>query len=515
MEPISKVIDYVIRETGVSALELPNLVKVAKTTTATDYTSYLVRKLVDIAENELGIPHTQLQAKWATYIIEIENESAKNAQDSVSQEILDYFENWNSDDLVINFDHLGTALPDAFVPYGDNESWQTEPDLDEFNTFFLDNASPEFQEAFNSSEQLTLIADFTLPTKVKSITNSTLGIAFKEEYGVTLRDYQDLTLARALNLLEAHGKQVGVVLVTNTDYWAQPDKKAINHVFLSNFKLDKVNSFYVDARKVRSGNLRDTNVLVTYFTTQGTAETKGIRLENFDGNTPKFFYAKGVAIKTYLEKLVGQPNEKVYTLEADGNVSDSKSQDGYMGALGYYTENGVTSFESLPRQGAKNYPITSESLPTVALLATLGTALESDIRYPYVPLVLDGLPGYDKLVADCLPHLMFGSRSNFKSWGVKRTTEGMEALTNKFSHTDSTVKDLLSPYLSLMSLPAKLFWDFAVEIEEDEGMPFLEYRDKVISGEISDQDFLDDYKRLEKSNLDYITANYSLLLSYI
>lgn len=511
MRQVSKAIQYIINELGVSAFELKNIIKSVRENNSNSYEAYLARELVTMAEEKWDIPYTQLLVKWGEYIIEIEEATSTQSLDSMSPLMQDYVANLSEEEFIFGFDPFA-GLVEGFTPYGDSTKWATEVDLDEVNTYFLDGATSHFREAFLDSANLTLVADFTSHHTTPALGTADLKVSAKSDYGVTIRDYADIILMRALNLYQAHDKDLSLVLLTSADFWAT--RSEVAEVFLNNFKLARGQSFYIDAREVQPANLRDGNFLVCRFEANPEG-TKGIQLSDTEGRNPKVFYAKGIAEVAVLSTW-GNPDSDSYTITADGEVSSSKTLSGYSTALAYYTVNGVDSFESLPRQGAKNMPVTAENFTRLATLATLGTAFSNDIRYSAgIPAVLDGLPNLVNLMADSLPFMFYGSKSNLKFWGVKRTANGIEEIGTKFSPNSREIKSQLEELLPFMSLKAKTLWEFAEDIAEDEGMSFIEYRNKVVGGEVRDDDFLDDYNRYESELLTYIVDNYSSLISKV
>lgn len=517
MRQISKAIEYVIKELGISAFELNQLLKNADNNKSGSYSAYLAKQLQVLAEEKWSIPPTQLLAKWGEYIIEIEENSAKNSAETMSDEILAYFERLESDDLVMCFDSLSSVLPAGNLAQYEGTAWASHIDLDDVNTYFIDGGGSEFKDTFENADTVTLVADFTTNTQLPAGATTDIKVLAKDLYNTTIKSYSDLVLVRALNMVEAHDiDEFKVVIISRTDFWADKERQALHSAFLKNFALIKTDSFYIDARKVRSSNMRDSDFVITSFIADFTG-TKNIRLGDINGYNLKLFYSHGIKQRQLVLSTLPEPNMSSYTITSDGELSNKKTKSGYEGALGYYTINGVETFESLPREGARyNVPVTSKNIEQLAILSAMGTALEHDIRYSAgLPVILDGLPSYQNLVADCLPFLFFGSRSNFKDWGVKRTVEGVEVLKNLMVTDSPQLSSVLNTYLPLMSLKAKQFWTFALDIAEDEGMHFIKYRDKVINGEVKDVDFISDYSMYENNALDFIISTYSHLISEV
>jgi len=67
---------------------------------------------------------------------------------------------------------------------------------------------------------------------------------------------------------------------------------------------------------------------------------------------------------------------------------------------------------------------------------------------------LDGLEGYDSLVANCLPIFLFGWNSLFHSSDDK---------VSNFTHDSELVADLFEKYSAFMSFEAKVLWDLGTE----------------------------------------------------
>lgn len=512
MRNVSVALKYVLEHTGLSAKELRIVIESATVDyDGDDYTAWLAAQFVRMLE-DMGTTHTEVLAKWPEYLIEIEEESL-GSSDALSPEGKTYFNTCLEDsDYVTSFfsytDYLENR--DDFVKYeGD---WRLGYDSYQSGDF-IDNAGDAFRDILNGlNPSVPEVGSVTEDAPVLTV-QERLGTARVSKtalstelgmYGISVQNEGALVLARLLNIFNAHPNvKLRAVLHSNSEFWSNPNNQSIVESFFDVFSVDE--AVYANARMFNKSNIRGGTDLVVTVSTDGD-NVSVLWAESIEGGNSKAFYASdameldSIARPKLSTTMHGLTTSGEIVADVDGN-SDALC---YIGRRGL-----VLVAESLPMVGTDYIAVTADTVIEHSVYYGLTKATQDRVEYSNgIPVVLDGLPGYRSLVANCLPMLFYGIDSRMRDHGAVSINGVITPLENTVMHDDPVMVDLHNDYYSYMDFEAKALWDFGRTIEQDEGNSLAGYRQLVESGEEDDPEFVEEWSMLTDKLKTHLLSNY-------
>ena len=523
MNLVADAIKYVLEVTGLSSKDLKVLVENTDSTyDGDDENKWYAAQLVGIAQS-LGQGKTLLLAKWTEHIIDIEEKVLATIEDSygvMSNAISIDMRNTLLDIIgeeactsLAGYRELLSKYADTCVEYeGD---WTKVVDYDDYNAYMSREGGEAFADMVSSSpEQLVFLE--SLSDRGTFPKTSPLYTEARRE-GVTLTNHGQALLYALVAFSRAHSMiSVRALLRSNAEFWSNPLNKPVIKLFSEHFGLTE-RSFWVNSREFNSANIRggidvlieaDDSVEGLSTITLGgvTSEDDTLVFGNWldDGSTA----LDGLTVA----KDVTEGRVNTFGITADGTLTPDKSAKGVKGALGYVTINGIVSVENYPRVGADNYAITVDNIEDMAVLYGLLKATEGNLSYASgLPIILTGKPGYQALVANTLPILLYGRSSGLRDWGVVSIGGEPKRLRNKLEYDSDTVSSLHEEYWAHMDFEARKLWEFGKEIGEDEGKSLRDYESVALE---DDPEFLSDWETHDKDLLNHLVSNYTKFLGW-
>lgn len=510
MKGIHRLIKGCLDHLGISTGEFRTLVETSENYDGDDYNRRIISDMIKLAEENEGVPQTQILAKWDLYLIEIQEFQFDGAEKEFSETVKEKIRGYKIDDSVVlslgYFDEVVSTL-DGYAERNEDVDWHSaEIDFDIWNAQGIVSIWGEsVLEEIQNGKSVTLYVhlDENSPAGKASISQ---GSAKQAGYGKFMNEAH-VALYRIIRMVEAvsysASENIRVVIHTNSSFWGSEANRHFVEEFLNN--VEKVEGFYCSSGEFNSHDMTgNDDTLIVFDEGEGIDDLYMNDLHNERG--VRLFYTNGEirAVAELVEDIEELPKTQTYTIDANGDLGIQKPTHGAEKAVGYFSVNGIRTIENYPRSGSTNIPIVTENIEEIIPVFSLTQSLshrDGHINWQGVSKVMDGMPGYKKLVANCLPVFLYSRSNNRRDRGIIKVAGGRVRLKNELSLNNVTIKGIVDKYKIFMDFEALSLFDFCSEMEEESG--------KLIQEIISENDEISEqYDYRYEVLLSHLNTNY-------
>lgn len=477
MRKTIQAIKYALEELHLTPDKLFQLIESAQGYEGDNYELWLANKIIGVAEYE-GMPFTELLVKKLKLLSSLRS----NEEEGVSQVVDNFIKNAVSDySFVVDFSGL------------DLDYLNDSSDFDWFNGLSLVDGT--LNELNDSNTAYVGFLDSAGAGKNEvSLTGKSMGIPITSKGGAMLLRFL---------LMDDQVEPTGNTYVFISDSSFYRENPQITKEFFNRFSL--VDAVYLNKSETKQGSFASGLDLITvwktysdggydYYETEGKySESELVIMESNDvilGRSlvkpnvfpNKYFYADSEILMSDILKeylIDSEEDEQVTLVNLDLQVEDAfdlpKSD---LGA--YLSINGTQRVCDYPIACSTDYiPINRSNLESIITYYACSQAMEGTWGYGKgLGMVLNGLEGYESLVANCLPIFFFGWNSLFNS------TEGQES---NFLPNGELANELYEKYNSFMSFESKVLWTLGTDYSkamiektlELKGSTFYQIRSKL------------------------------------
>lgn len=501
MKKTTQAIKYALEELHLTPDKLFQLIESAQGYTGDNYELWLANKIIEVADSE-GMPFTELLVKKLKLLTSLRSDT----DEGVSQVVYDFIKSVVSkyDSNIIDFSGLGL---DFTSEYDEEFDWLNGLSL-------VDGTLEEYND---SNMAYVGLLDSTGAGKTEvSLAGKSMGIPITSKGGAMLLRFL---------LMDDQVEPTGNTYVFISDSAFYKENPQITKEFFNRFSL--VDAVYLNKSESFQGSFASGLDLITvwktyseegydYYETEGKySESELVIMESNDvilarslvkPNTfpNKYFYADSEILMSDILKeylIDSEEDEQVTVVNLDLEVEESydlpKSD---LGA--YLSLNGTQRVCDYPIAGSSEFlPINDSNLEDMIVFYACSQASEGTWGYGKgLGLVLNGIEGYESLVANCLPIFFFGWNSLFHS---------VEGQPSNFLPNGEFAQKLYEKYNSFMSFESKVLWTLGTDyskamVDKDyalEGLTFYQIRN-----ELKDDSFEKVYKEKLELALKFVNV---------
>lgn len=477
MKKTTQAIKYALEELHLTPDKLFQLIESAQGYSGDNYELWLANKIIEVADSE-GIPFTELLVKKLKLLSSLRSDD----DGGVSQVVSDFIQKVVAGaEETVDFSGLGLDFLNDNSDFGWFDGLSlvdgTLEELNSSNTAyvgFLDSAGAGKNEV--------------------SLAGKSMGIPITSKGGAMMLRFL---------LMDDQVEPTGNTYVFISDSAFYKENPQITKEFFQRFSL--VDAVYLNKSEAIQGSFASGLDLVTvwktysdegydyYETEDKYSESELVIMESNDvilGRSlikpkvfpNKYFYADSEILMSDLLKeylIDSEEDEQVAVINLDLQVEDAfdlpKSN---LGA--YLSINGTQRVCDYPIACSTDYiPINRSNLEEVITYYACSQAMEGTWGYGKgLGMVLNGLEGYESLVANCLPIFFFGWNSLFHS---------IEGQPSNFLPSGNLAQELYEKYNSFMSFESKVLWTLGTDYSkamiektpELEGSTFYQIRSEL------------------------------------
>jgi hypothetical protein len=456
MKKTVQAIKYALEELHLTPDKLFQLIESAQGYEGDNYELWLANKIIGVADSE-GIPFTELLVKKLKLLSSLRS----NEEEGVSEVVDNFIKNVVSDySFVVDFSGL------------DLDYLNDSSDFDWFNGLSLVDGT--LTEMNDSNYAYVGFLDSAGAGKNEvSLAGKSMGIPITSKGGAMMLRFL---------LMDDQVEPTGNTYVFISDSAFYKENPQITKEFFNRFSL--VDTVYLNKSETMQGSFASGLNLITvwktyseegydYYETEGMySESELVIMESNDviiGRSlikpnifpNKYFYADSEILMSDLLKdyLIDSEEEvQVPVINLDLEVEDAydlpKSD---LGA--YLSINGTQRVSDFPIAGSTDLiPINKSNLEDLIVYYACSQATEGTWGYGKgLGMILNGLEGYESLVANCLPIFFFGWNSLFHS---------VEGQVSNFLPNGELAQELYEKYNSFMSFESKVLWTLGTDYSE-------------------------------------------------
>lgn len=456
MKKTVQAIKYTLEELHLTPDKLFQLIESAQGYEGDNYELWLANKIIGVADSE-GIPFTELLVKKLKLLSSLRS----NEEEAVSEVVDNFIKNVVSDySFVVDFSGL------------DLDYLNDSSDFDWFNGLSLVDGT--LTEMNDSNYAYVGFLDSAGAGKNEvSLAGKSMGIPITSKGGAMMLRFL---------LMDDQVEPTGNTYVFISDSSFYKENPQITKEFFNRFSL--VDAVYLNKSETMQGSFASGLDLITvwktyseegydYYETEGKySESELVIMESNDviiGRSlikpnifpNKYFYADSEILMSDLLKdyLIDSEEEvQVPVINLDLEVEDAydlpKSD---LGA--YLSINGTQRVSDFPIAGSTDFiPINKSNLEDLIVYYACSQASEGTWGYGKgLGMILNGLEGYESLVANCLPIFFFGWNSLFHS---------VEGQVSNFLPNGELAQELYEKYNSFMSFESKVLWTLGTDYSE-------------------------------------------------
>lgn len=516
MKPVPEAIKYGLDILNISSDKFKSIIEESNGYAGEDKERWLASKIIEVAEKN-GVLFTQLLAKWDLYLVEIEEEIETGVGMVISEELeyaLRGLVKHNS--LIVSlgkFDRFIDQLDETSVVAtnedgSENFNWRKGIDL-LGSPDFASSVDERFVSALEDEEESVTI--FASLNGTRALDKNSELISDAKQSGYKLQNEGQGVLYRLMTLHRAFpNADITVAMYSSQKFWSDNINRSLIREFLSVFRVKLDRSFFAPAKDFDANNHRDGyGVMINATNSYTQPEVQTLELSRFGNENQKRVFLNHN--ETDFDHFYASNKGVLRVPSITNGVVEGYRNAGSENAIGYYCKNGNITIENLPREGANSAGFGVEDLPHV--VASFGLTKAFNVQGEYmngIPRILTGQEGIENLISNCIPLFLYGTGSNLRDWGSITGEDGTPVrISNLLNFDGDAIKGLMDRLYPFMDFEARDFLDDMKEIEEDEGMTISEYREKCMSGEIEDEDFLKSYKDQHNRLREHIIKNYS------
>ena len=499
MKKTTQAIKYALEELHLTPDKLFQLIESAQGYTGDNYELWLANKIIEVADSE-GMPFTELLVKKLKLLTSLRSDT----DEGVSQVVSDFINKVvGSYKETVDFSGLNLDF------LNDNS------DFDWFNGLSLVDGT--LMELNDSNTAYVGFLDSAGAGKNEvSLAGKSMGIPITSKGGAMMLRFL---------LMDDQVEPTGNTYVFISDSAFYKENPQISKEFFKRFSL--VDAVYLNKSEAFQGSFASGLDLITvwktyseegydYYETGGKySESELVIMESNDvilGRSlikpevfpNKYFYADDEILMSDILKeylIDSEEDEQVAVINLDLEVEevyDLPKSD--LGA--YISINGTQRVSDYPIACSTDYlPINRSNLEEIITYYACSQAMEGTWGYGKgLGMVLNGLEGYESLVANCLPIFFFGWNSLFHS---------VEDQESNFLPNGDLAKELYEKYNSFMSFESKVLWTLGTDyskamVDKDsnlEGLTFYQIRN-----ELKDDSFEKVYKEKLELALKFVNV---------
>lgn len=441
MKKTTQAIKYALDELHVTPDKLFQLIESAQGYDGSNYELWLAGRIIKIADSE-GIPFTELLVKKLKILASLMSDSSEGISELVSKHLESHIADSKK---VYDFSGIGfegtTDLVDEF-------DWFNGVDLVD-GTLGENNESDVAYVGYLDSKGIG--------KSEISITGKSMGYPIKSKgAGMLLR----------FILMDDFYQSEDNTYIFISDSAFFKENTEITQQFMSRFDLHS--AVYLNKTDTMEGSFASGQDLITVWKTYSDSSVgvmQDLRFQDkpvisasslVKGGNYKLFYADPSLLMEEMfysspEDVVVEVDSVNLDLEVSDKVEVAESELG-----GYLSLNGTQRVSDSPIKDSRGVvPVNWGNISDIIVFYGVSQSSEGTWGYGQgIGQVLDGLEGYDSLVANCLPIFLFGWNSLFHSSDDK---------VSNFTHDSELVADLFEKYSAFMSFEAKVLWDLGTE----------------------------------------------------
>lgn len=481
MKKTTQAIKYALDELHLTPDKLFQLLESSQGYEGTNYEKWVAGRIIKIADSE-GIPFTELLVKKLKILASLMSESDEGVSDLVADYIKPFVEDYTK---VYDFTGLDLEVTTDLV---DDFDWFS-------GTSLIDGTLGE-----NNESNVVYIGELDS----KGIGKSELS-QISKAMGYSLKSKGAGMLMRFM-LMDDYSQPEDNTYIFISDSSFFMENAEVVQQFMSRFDL--VDAVYLTKSDTFNGSFASGNDLITVW------KTYSENFESFGGDVPiikaknlitefneKLFYVdSSVLMKDVIG--VAEDDENLVSVSAISlNLEDDEEVEvGSSDLKGYLSINGTQRVSDRPISGSDLViPINKCNLLDIITYYAVSQSTEGTWGYGQgVGLLLNGIEGYESLVANCLPIFFFGYHSLFFS---------LDGVDSTFIQEGELAEELYDKYAPFMSFEAKVLWDLGNEYSKAmqkvnpdlKGKTFYQIREHL-----KDEQFESVYKQKLESAQNYV-----------